>query len=257
MGRGPGHLFQCGIVEALERSRVEVRVFEAHLPPDEFHPEIASAFALQAIVADRVARAECDGSLPIVLSGNCNTAIGTVAGLMTSTGKMPMVCWLDAHADFNTPETTTSGFLDGMAVSMLAGRCWTSLTSRVPGFKPIDESKIVMIGVRDIDGLEAQNLERSLIRRVGISALDADPVFDKDTPVYLHVDLDSIDTSEGRANSYAITGGLTRDELIRFVERIQHAKVLGALALTAYDPSIDSGNKIARIAIDVARAASA
>lgn len=254
MGRGPSKLFQTGIVEALERSGANVRVTEALLPDDRFVSEISSAFALHAIISERVAKTRRDGGLPIVLSGNCNTAVGTVAGLTSVTGSPPTVCWLDAHGDFNTPETTTSGFLDGMAVSMLAGRCWTSMTSAVPGFTPVDESRIAMIGVRDVDSLEQGNLDDSGVLRLSANFENAelDPILEAAAQVYLHVDLDVFDLAEGRANGYAITGGLTRKRFMSLAAHLRKHSSIGAVAITAYDPSCDSENRIARLAIDIA-----
>lgn len=255
MGRGPGHLLASGIVEALERSGASVRVTEVSLPENKFETEASSAFALQAMVADRVSKARREGSLPIVLSGNCNTAVGTVAGITSSTGAVPAVCWLDAHADFNTPDTTTSGFLDGMAVSMLTGRSWTSMTATIPGFIPVDESRILMIGVRDIDGLEKENLDASLVTR-------APPDFNEghlgilaslpESSLYLHVDLDVFDVTEGHANSYAVEGGLTRDGFLRLARVVASRRLLSGAALTAYDPSCDPDNRIAQLAIHIA-----
>ena len=259
MGRGPGKLFDTGIVEALERSGAKVWIAEAALPPENFQSEIASAFALQAFVAERVADAKRRGSFPIVLSGNCNTAVGTVAGLTSVTGSAPAVVWLDAHADFNTPETTTSGFLDGMAVAMLTGRCWKSMTSTVPGFTPVNDSRIAMIGVRDIDPLEERSIEGSGVARFGVDFDDSDlDVLLHDAPqVYLHIDLDVFDVSEGRANGYALPGGLTRDRFMSLASHLRKNSSIGAMALTAYDPSCDPDNRIARLAIDIAVALSA
>lgn len=248
MGRGPGHLIDCGIVESLERSGATVRTFIAELPVDRFPSEPGAAFALQSIVAERVANAINDGFLPIVLSGNCNTAVGTVAGLTAGMGKQPRVLWLDAHADFNTPETTTSGFIDGMALAMLTGRCWRSMTARVPGFQPLDDSLVSLLGVRDVDRLEKENLETSGVTRL----MSASEVEFADASLYLHVDLDSFDIAEGKANGYALSGGLTRAEFMMLAQRIYDSRSLGALALTAYDPGFDEGNRIARLAIDIA-----
>ena len=253
MGRGPGRIFQCGIVEALERSHAIVRVSEVILPDSQFPSEPGAAFAIQALVAERVASAIRDEFLPIVLSGNCNTAIGSAAGLMAGKGVTPRVLWLDAHADFNTPETTTSGFIDGMAVAMLTGRCWMSMTAGIPGFKPLDDSRISLLGVRDVDGRELNNLEQSRVVRYRKAS---EVVLDADAPLYLHIDLDSFDTSEGTANGYSVAGGITRADFMALAGRIRESKALGALALTAYDPAFDEGNRIARLAIDIARALS-
>jgi arginase len=254
MGRGPAKLFATGIVEALERSGANVRVAEVALPDDRFVSEISSAFALQAIVAERVAKAKREGSLPIVLSGNCNTAVGTVAGLTSGTGPAPTVVWLDAHADFNTPESTTSGFLDGMAVGMLAGRCWTPMTSRIRDFTPVDEGRIVMIGVRDVDPLEADKLDDSGVRRLpaDFTKRELRSALARSSHVYLHIDLDVFDPTAGVANEYAAADGLTRERFMILAAYLGRESSVDAAALTAYDPSFDPDNRIARLAIDIA-----
>jgi arginase len=152
----------------------------------------------------------------------------------------------------NTPETTTSGFLDGMAVSMVAGRCWTSMTSKVPGFTPVDESRIVMIGVRDVDARERKNLDGVRLIPPVFSQRDLDFLDSSAGSLYLHVDLDVFDVSEGLANSYAIAGGMTRDSFMRLAKSVRKDGRLGAAALTAYDPVFDHDNRIARLAIDIA-----
>jgi arginase len=256
MGRGPEHLFEIGIVEALERSNAVVSAHFIEPSKEIFGAEIEISFEIQRLVAERVAFAKSEGRFPIVLSGNCNTAVGTVAGLTASSGSPPAVCWLDAHADFNTPETTTSGFLDGMAVAMLAGRCWKGMTSKVPGFVPVPESQIVMTGSRDLDLLEEENVGSSHIHRVAIR--DAFSTMESVEPeqIYLHSDLDVFDPSEGSANAFTVEGGLSRKDFMTLASQMRSAFTIGALALTAYDPSCDPDNKIARLAVDIARGVS-
>ena len=251
MGRGPEHLLEIGIVEALERSDADVSVHFIEPSKDVFPSEIKISFEIQRLVAERVAFAKSNGRFPIVLSGNCNTAVGTVAGLTAVSGTPSLVCWLDAHGDFNTPETTQSGFLDGMAVAMLAGRCWKGMTSKVPGFVPVPESQIVMTGLRALDEIEEENVESSGVHRVAIA--DAFTTIESLPPkeIYLHVDLDVFDPSVGTANPYAVSGGITRDEFMNLAGSLR--ATVGAMALTAYDPSCDPDNRIARLAVDIAR----
>ena len=251
MGRGPEHLLEIGIVEALERSDADVSVHFIEPSKDVFPSEIKISFEIQRLVAERVAFAKSNGRFPIVLSGNCNTAVGTVAGLTAVSGTPPLVCWLDAHGDFNTPETTQSGFLDGMAVAMLAGRCWKGMTSKVPGFVPVPESQIVMTGLRALDEIEEENVESSGVHRVAIA--NAFTTIESLPPkeIYLHVDIDVFDPSVGTANPYAVSGGITRDEFMNLAGSLR--ATVGAMALTAYDPSCDPDNRIARLAVDIAR----
>lgn len=257
MGRGPGHLLDAGIVEALERAGAIVTVNVVEPAAQTFGSEISTSFELQRLVAGRVADALQRGAFPLVLSGNCNTAVGTVGGLTAFSGEPPAVCWLDAHGDFNTPDTTTTGFLDGMAVAMIAGRCWRGLTSAVPGFVPVPESRILMIGARDLDDLEARNLDRSQVRRSAPrNAVEHLETIDP-KQIYLHVDLDVFDTSEGNANGFAVEGGLTRADFLELVRSLRRKSPIGAAAITAYDPSCDPENRIAQLAIEIAVAIAA
>lgn len=253
MGRGPEHLLELGIVDALERSQADVSVHFIEPSADRFAAEIGISFEIQRLVAERVADALRKDRFPIVLSGNCNTAVGTVAGLTASSGAPPVVCWLDAHGDFNTPETTTSGFLDGMAVAMLAGRCWTSMTRSIPGFVPVPEEQIVMTGLRDLDVIEEMSVESSGVQRVPIGNAFAAIESLAPEQLYLHVDLDVFDTSVGSANGYAVSGGITRAEFMRLARALRNRSMIGACALTAYDPACDDGNRIGSLAVDIAR----
>src|SRR4051812_28700517 len=143
-----GHRVQCVTVEA---------------PADAWRAEIRTAFDLARGVARAVRDALDAGAFPLVLSGNCGpAAIGCVAALQNA----PAVCWFDAHGDFNTPETTIGGFLDGMALATLTGRCWRELARDVSGFRQVDERSVALIGARDLDPLEAEQLEASQIRQV-------------------------------------------------------------------------------------------
>lgn len=252
MGRGPGHLLDAGIVEALERAGAKVNVSVAEPAAQLFGTEIGISFELQRRVASLVARALEANSSPIVLSGNCNTAVGTVAGLATVNREPPAVCWLDAHGDFNTPETTTTGFLDGMAVAMVAGRCWRGMTSGIPGFVPVPESRIMMIGARDLDESESGNLQSSGVTRTSIAEAASVAEAIDSRHLYLHVDLDVFDTTEGKANGYAVQGGISRADFMQLARDLKRKCQIGAAAITAYDPSCDPDNRIARLAIDVA-----
>ena len=88
-----------------------------------------------------------EGRFPLVLAVNCFTSLGTVAGLGRDVG----VVWFDAHGDFNTPDTTTSGFLDGMGLAMLLGDGWRELRQTVEGLRPVPAEHALLVGARDID----------------------------------------------------------------------------------------------------------
>ena len=94
-----------------------------------FLSEIGTAFELNRLLSKEVKAAVGDGMFPMVLSGNCNSCLGTIAGI--NSGQLGVV-WFDAHGEFNTPETTQSGFLDGMPLAMATGRCWKTILKTIP-----------------------------------------------------------------------------------------------------------------------------
>ena len=144
MGSGPLRLLECGVVRRLEQSGHAVR----HVPielSDQLWTEVAAACRLQQLVAGVVGDALTRGEHPIVLSGNCNTSIGTVAG---AKAEDVGIIWLDAHPDLETPETTPSGFFDGQALAMLTGRCWRQMAGTVHGFSPIPANRVLVVGGR-------------------------------------------------------------------------------------------------------------
>jgi arginase len=236
-----------GVLGALGGS-VATRTFEP--ATDALRAEVASALEIQRWLAHEVAAAREAGALPIVFAGNCVTSVGTVAGLRAHTRRSPGVCWFDAHADFNTPETSASGFLDGMALAMLTGRCWTSIAAQVPGHVPVKEHDVLLVGARDLDPAERDALSDSEIvwvQRATDVAAQVNTLGRVVSDVYLHIDLDVLDVAEARVNTYSCTGGLTRAQLLDAVRQICSRTHVGAVAFTAYDPACDPEQRVPAI----------
>src|SRR5438876_9836727 len=193
MGAGPEALLEAGLERALREKGHRVYTKIAELPANSWHAEIQTSFELMRMLSTAVGDAVESERFPIVLAGNCNTAVGTIGGLgAKSTG----VAWFDAHADFNTPETTASGFLDGTAVAIITGRCWTQLAATVPGFEPVPDNRVCLIGARDIDSLERGLLDQSNVRVIEPRKLRSDlfpylASIKRDVQkIYVHLDLD-------------------------------------------------------------------
>jgi len=126
MGRGPGH-----IVRHLKAEKnFPVDEVEVH---DRFALEVGTSFAVARQLAEKVCNVAGSGAFPLVLAGGCISCVGTLAGLGAPP---PAIIWLDAHGDFNTPETTISGFLDGMGLATAVGRCWGKPRSHCPRLPP-------------------------------------------------------------------------------------------------------------------------
>ena len=240
MGAGP-LVLQPALAERLRANGHDVRASFVETPADKWCAEIRAAFELSRGVAGAVRESTVSGAFPLVLSGNCGPAsMGCVAGLPVP----PAVCWFDAHADFNTPDTTIGGFFDGMPLAILTGKCWPELAREVAGLQPIAEESVALIGARDLDPLEAQLLDASSIRQVAAALLRNDlpsalAALRTREQVYIHLDLDVLDPSEGRVNGYAAPGGLSRADVAWAIERIAGELRPGAAALTSFDPAAD------------------
>jgi arginase len=245
---------EIGLSDFLEGAGHTVRIKRIETPLRDA-PEIAVLFDLQKRLAEEVSKSCSEWSFPLVVSGNCACALGVTAGLRAS-GPAPAVCWLDAHADFNTPDSTRSGFIDGMSLATLTGHAWKSLASSIPAFAPIPEWQIALIGARDLDPDEAVALEESRVMRVapGESEFAFRSIAEEARRLYFHVDLDVLDPSVGKANSFSAPGGLTVNDVISVLESARGHCDLTAAAITSYDPIVDLDGRIARAALDIAQA---
>ena len=260
MGRGP-HLLEVSLVERLQEAGTEVEL-ESAILEEGFWAEVAAAAELQRLVSRYVSSARAEDRFPLILAGNCNSAEGTVAGL--SPDEIGVI-WFDAHGDFNTPDISASGFFDGMALSMLTGNSWRGLWATVPGFHPVAEQNVILVGARDLDPQEMDLLNGSRISQVGVedlrrhgirSSLGSSVVSlsQRVKRVYVHIDLDVLDPSQGRANQYAAAGGLTVPEAVQVLEFVGSSCEVAAAALTAYDPKYDEDGRCLQAAEQIVRA---
>jgi arginase len=253
IGRGPEELLASGVAEALGAAGASVQTEVLQLAGD-FSSEVAACFELIRRVRERVDAALAAGGFPVILSGSCCfAALGAVTALDQSP---PGVVWFDAHGDFNTPETTTSGYFDGMALAVLTGSAWQGMLRTVTGAGPLPESAIVLAGARDFDQDEERRLRGSEIQHLqpgqivsgdalagAIDAIDPEPA-----GLYLHVDLDVLDREEAPVNVYSAPGGITAEQLASRVEEVLRRGSVRALALTAYDPQCDGKGRVPPVA---------
>ena len=133
---------------------------------------------------------------PLLLSGDCSAGLAVTAGLQRRHREIAVV-WLDAHGDFNTPAITISGYLGGMPVAMLTGRA-PKLFADPLGLRPVPEHNIVLADARDLDPAERDALAASQVRRIPATAGACQAALSglRDLPVYLHVDVNILDSTE-------------------------------------------------------------
>ncbi len=259
MGLGPGRLMALGAREVAARAHGGEAV-PGRIDSDEPFPlEAATAFDLARKLSGDVARARREGAFPLVLAGNCMSAVGTLAGL----AEVPRlgIVWLDAHGDLNTPETSSSGFVDGMALAVATGRCWRPLAESVPGFAPVADRQVLHAGARALDPAERDILaagdivavDGAAFRGQGAEALDTalDVLAPRVDAVYLHLDLDVHDAAELTANPFAEPGGPGAAQVREAVARVAARLPLAAAALTAYAPEWDRDGAAGQAALEL------
>ena len=251
-GAGPEHLVRAGLPAHLQRQGHIVTAIHI-IEDDPAYPpaEIRTAFELARRLATAVRSARTAGHFPLVLSGNCNTAVGTLSGL---TPARRASFWFDAHGDCNTPDTTMSGFLDGMGLAMTTGLCWRHLAATVPGFQPVAAEAAFLLGARDLDPPEAAFLQGLAITAVSVDQIpEGLPGLLASVPLadslgYLHLDVDVLDPTVGKANRLPVPDGLSLAHLTAAIAAIRARVPLGAAAITSYAPEDDNDQGVCRAA---------
>jgi arginase len=246
LGKGPDAFLAAGVVEALRSKGHAVEI--TRIEVDRVFPlEVTMAFELAALLSQNVQKATATGEFTLVLAGNCFSSVGTLSGLRRDEIG---VAWFDCHGDFHTPETTPSGFLDGMALAAVCGKGWSTLATSVPWFRPVAPDRIVHLAGRDFDPGEKEAMVAAGIRVYGPPALlqSTQQVSFTDRqgsplPVYLHFDLDTLDPSEGRVNTYQTPHGLSTDAAAALLQEIAKHHPVAAAAVTAYEPDGDADGR--------------
>jgi arginase len=232
---------------------------EERKPKDAKLKYVDEVLAACKELADRVEKARKDGSTPIVLGGDHSIAIGTQAGLARS-GKKHGMIWFDAHADFNTAETSPSGNIHGMPVSAILGLGDPRLADfDRPGPK-LDARNVVMIGLRSVDKGEASVLNDSRVTYYtmrdiderGLSAImdEAMQKASKGTDgVHLSFDLDVVDPRWAPGTGTIVQGGLTYRESHLAMEILADSGLLSSLEFVEVNPLLDTGNATGDFAV--------
>lgn len=234
MGRAPETLLAAGLVGALERDGHSVVVAERKVNLGEGDRLTLMGRHLAAL-ADAVADAQHVGRLPVILGGDCTLSIGVVAGLRRALAEDFGITWFDAHGDFNTPDTTISGFLGGMPLACCCGRGLETLREATGLTHPVKEAHVSILGVRDLDPAEKDLLDTTPVRRYTPDELANFRA--EARPTYLHFDIDVLDPKYAPGVNYLTPNGLTPEAALEAARSIRPH--LAALSLTAVDPEID------------------
>ena len=192
---------------------------------------------------------------PIVLGGDHSLAMGSVSGV--ARGRIGVI-WVDAHADFNTPETSPSGNIHGMPLAVLSGLGDSRLTEV---FRAVDPKDLVLIGVRSVDPGEARLLKELGVRvytmhevdRLGIARI-AEEALDHLSGLSLHVSLDAdvLDPTLAPGVGTPVPGGLTYREAHLFMEILALSGRVKSLDLVEVNPILDERNRTAEMMVGLA-----
>jgi arginase len=244
-GEGGRRLFDGGGRELFARRAIACRDLRvARRAP--FADTASACLAVNRELAAAVATAAAAGELPIVIAGSCDAAAGVLAGLAR---ERCGVVWIDAHADFNTPDSTVTGFFPGMALAIVTGHCYAAWWAQIGNAAPVPETHVALLGIRDLSpDAERERVERSRMLRV--AWIDGRPDRDIDITVatlagrveqvYLHIDLDALDPAIAPGIVDApVSQGLSLAQLDDLLDAVIGTLALGAIALTTYTPSRD------------------
>jgi arginase len=210
---------------------------------------------------ERVERIVADGAMPIALGGDHSMALGSIAGLQKAFGPEMGLLWVDAHGDFNTPQSTLTGNIHGMPLAVVTGRGDPRLTGLGP-FPGVREANTVLFGVRDLDHGEIANLRDSKVTVISTRdilergyawclAKAMELVCDGVERFHLSFDMDSIDPMFCPGTGTAVSGGLVDREVIYLMEQVHASGKLGSLDLVEVNPALDHNNKTARFAVEL------
>jgi arginase len=245
-----------GIQQQLAAVNATTRVQEARLTAAE-EPEYGGWKRLGLALghyADLVAQNERDGFFTVGLYATCPSMPGMVAGLQRSgPTNEPLrvgMLWLDAHPDFNTPETTRSGSLGGMPVAVATGRALHNMRRDAHLDPPLSDRNVVMGGVRLTDPLEQSLLDDSRIEQLSVDDLrkmtpavwaQLDRLSSQVDKLYIHIDMDVLDPREVMAHQNKVPNGPSSEQLATLFEQIFRRYPKASAIGFATIPATDSG----------------
>jgi len=254
-GKGPLRLVQAGAEKLVAAKGVAVAL-ERVERGEPFRDSGNAALIVGKRLASTVQQAIEAGRLPLVFAGGCDASAGVVSGF---NHRQIGVVWFDAHGDFNTPETTVSGYLPGMSLAVITGHCFRNYWAQMGDNTPVRESATLMLGVRDLDTAEKGRLEHSDIQVV--KWRDGKPQSDVRIAietlakslqeVYLHIDMDCLDPefAPGLVVVDPSPGGISLPDMETAIRAVFAHFRVRAVTLAGYDSDHDQDDKTLRTAL--------
>jgi arginase len=248
-----------------DKGNIEVPIQETCQITDPKLKYIDCIIPMGRRVAGAVATSIQGGRFPLVIGGDHSLSVGSIRG--AARGKKLGVIWVDAHADFNTAETTPSGNIHGMPLAALCGLGDTRLVSLWEETQPVlDPRRVAIIGARDLDPGEKRNLREAgilvqsmeQIDRIGMLAVLEKIIehVSRDVDgIYLSFDMDALDPRHAPGVGTPVAGGLTYREAHLVCEVIAETGKLIGMELVEVNPILDLQNRTAILAVEFIRSA--
>ncbi|HUI86206.1 MAG TPA: arginase family protein [Nitrososphaerales archaeon] len=208
------------------------------------------------MISRTTAKLASDSSI-LCLGGECSLIVGSLAGLAGVFDGRPGMLWMDSHGDFNTPETSPSGYIGGMCLAMAVGR-GPELGRDAELHRPlIQERAVVHLGSRALDSGEERSMKSSEMwlvkmtdfRKHGVSEVASQVskhLADRADWLICHLDVDVIDPTVIPAVNYPTPGGLYVEEIVPIIRALQQTGRLKVINVTAYNPSYDPNGQCAQ-----------
>jgi len=206
-----------------------------------------------------VLSALAEGHFPLILGGDHSLSIGTMAAICDSWQK-PGLIWVDAHGDFNTPDTTPSGNIHGMSLAVSTGRGAKELLALFEMQRFVDPRKVALIGVRDLDPGE-----KTLLHEAGVNVFTMTEVdhlgiqqvmqralacaTDGTDGVHVSFDMDVLNPDIAPGVGTTVEGGLSFREGHFLMEYLASSGVVRSLDVVEINPILDTGNRTAKLAV--------
>jgi len=235
-------------VEALRRSGIadELQADWIDIEPD------FAAVADRVVAVNRSLAAAIKAQapkIPVVFANDCTSCLGMVKGLEALA---PAILWYDSHGDFNTPETTPSGFLGGMPLAALVGRGNQHLMCGVD-LEPVAESDVIVTDVRNLDpeeGIMLRESEVTICETLAEVTAGALP----DRPLYVHFDTDVVDCAEMPAMSYPEPGGPSLNECIASLKHVLELGKVEGILFSLWNDTLDKSAETMAATLQLIRA---
>lgn len=216
-------------------------------------------------LAEMIGRTADGGRFPLVLGGDHSIAVGTVAAMsrhLRKKGHQLGLIWIDAHADMNTPETTSSGNVHGMSLACSIGTGPGELADLL-GYSPkVAAENVAMVGIREVDQLEKPHVRNSGVRAFTMRHIDERgllPVLqdairiasDGTAGFHVSVDLDAIEPREAPGVGTPVRGGLSYREAHLVMETLCDANSMVSMEVVELNPVMDESNRTAVLAVEL------